>query len=275
MRTHGFRTLVRGAAVLVTVAAAVTVAAPSAQAAVPALPPFCLPVSTPYVLPDDGAELNWLRGVPGLAKWRMTTHNHFWSVVATRGSQGFDPDVRLLGSTTCPLGQSLTNDSGLSDWVAIDANSGRYDVGPYIADVIKHVGSTSDTVKYVLQFVDGDQILSTTSPTLNQPIGAGYASWIADIRDVYLIPGVTYTFTVTGGVEAFYLLNSSPTDVNTWTRTPATATPVLSWPDPGLDLEYSNTGTAVVHPTAAGWYGALFVRNGWWGSPVTVRIVES
>jgi hypothetical protein len=218
-------------------------------------------------LPDTGAVLSW-----SLQRYGIQAHYSYWSVIATRGSQGYDADIKLLPSSAgmCEsLATSVTGDFIPTDWVAFDANSGRLPAGTYIANVIDHPVNTSP-VKFDVQFVDGHKTLSTTAPLTDQAIGTGYTDWLVDIRDVWLNAGSSYTFKVTGSLNAMYLLGSDPAYNNTWTQTMYTASPSLAWP--GTDPTAPETGTVIVHPTQSAWYGALFVRNGWWGSAVTVRV---
>jgi hypothetical protein len=204
----------------------------------------------------------------------------FWSVVATRGSQGGDPDVDLLSApAACTvLGSSDEQGPGTADWVAFDNNPGRLPIGPYMAQVYDHQ-PYSGVTKHVTQFVAGSQVLSTADPTADQPVGFGASTggtvddWIVDIRDIYLTAGTSYTFTLNGGLDAMYVLQSSATDPSTWSgrRSTAAASVQLSRPDsnqPGTtSLEY--------RPAASGWYGALFVRDAWWGPAVTVRVSQA
>jgi hypothetical protein len=207
-----------------------------------------------------------------LERYAIQTHYPYWSVTAVRGSQGYDGDIKLLPSPAgmCEqLAESITGGFIPTDWVAFDGNAGRLPAGAYIANVIDHPVNTSP-VKFDVQFVDGHQTLSTSAPTVDQPIGTGYSAWEVDIRDVWLSAGSAYTFAVAGGLNAMYLLDSDPAYSTTWTQTPYTAGPALAWPGTAPDDPVA--GTVTFRPTRSAWYGALFVRNGWWGPPVTVRI---
>ena len=82
-------------------------------------------------------------------------------------------------ATACNTLDTSTNSNPLkSTWVAFDNNSGRLPIGPY--------GVGYDGGKYINQFVAGTRTLATTTPSVDQPIAAGWAYWIVDIRDVYL-----------------------------------------------------------------------------------------
>ncbi|MCI0686893.1 MAG: hypothetical protein L0Y54_06615, partial [Sporichthyaceae bacterium] len=186
--------------------------------------------------------------------------------------QGYDSDIRLLDNAGCSLRSSRMGSFTPTDWVAFDNNAGRLPPGPYIGEVIGHPGNTSP-IRYMVQFVQGQRTLSTSTPYTDQPIGASYSAWMVDIRDVYLSVGTTYTFTVTGGLSAVYVLGSATGDPTSWAQTPATAGASLLLP--GTNLDIPQTGSLSMHPPNAGWYAALFVRNGWWGAPVTVRVSTS
>ncbi len=125
----------------------------------------------------------------------------------------------------------------------------------------------------MVQFVEGQSSLATGAPLTDQHIGTSYASWMVDIRDVWLNAGSTYTFTVTGGLSAIYLLGSEAADQASWTQVPATA--AISATTPTYDLQSVQTATLTVSPSRSDWYGALFVRNGWVGAPVTVRLATA
>ncbi|HEX6871112.1 MAG TPA: hypothetical protein VF163_08440 [Micromonosporaceae bacterium] len=266
-----------GAAALPTAAAAAPVSAGSMSPApgyaahrssAVAYPfPICRILGSGPTLADTGAQLYW-----SLETFYPTTTRNYWSVVATRGSQGYDSDLALYDRYGCEIGASLQGGFSPTDWVAFDTNSGRLPTGTYPTRVLNHPGNTSP-VKYYVQFVDGGSTLSTYVPSTDQAIGSRYASWMVDIRDVYLTAGTRYTFTVTGGLSAVYLLSSSTTDSGTWARTPATTAASLTLP--GTDLYTPQTGSFSVTAAQTGWYGALFVRNGWWGAPVSVRIAMS
>jgi len=231
---------------------------------------LCQPITPEVSLPDDGAELQWADQVYG-----VQTNYLYWSVVATRGSQGYNPDLALNPSPAnlCNImGASLNGQFSPTDWVAWDNNGGRYRTGPYVTSIFGHAGNAPHVQKYMVQFVRGSQTLTTASPLTEQPVGRT-GDWVVDIRDILLYPGVTYTFTVTGGVSAVYLLRSDTADSATWAQTGDASTPSLVMP--GTDLDVPQTATFTVTPTQASWYGALFVRNGWWGVPTTVRISTS
>jgi len=240
-------------------------AAPATAAPAAAIPPIPCPTApTGPDLLDSGPMLMW-----SLSAYRVVTRNNYWSVVATRGSQGYDPDIQLFdGVSQCMLGKSNQEGMPPTDWVAFDNNSGRLPVGTYPTRVVGRFTNTSP-VKYQVQFVQGQRTLATSTPTVSQPIGDAYGDWVVDIRDVYLSAGSTYTFTVTGGLSAMHLLSSTATPA-TWVKTPTTVGPSLVLPNP--DLNVVQTGTLTHTATQSGWYGALFVRNGWWGAPVSVRV---
>ncbi|BCJ74513.1 hypothetical protein CS0771_40570 [Catellatospora sp. IY07-71] len=258
--THRVSRLAAACAALV----ATTLAAGPPAASAGPLP--CL-APTSATLNDEGAVLKWQ-----LATYRVTTRSNFWSVVATRGSQGWDSDIALFGPDGCLLGESRQGDFIPADWVAFDNNSGRLPVGAYATRVLSHSGNTNP-VKYNVQFVAGGRTLSTSTPAVDQPIGASYLDWTVDIRDVYLSNTATYTFTATGGFSSLHLLGSSATDPATWARTRGTA--VASASTPFYDLDRPQTVTLTFRPAQSGWYGALFVRDGWWGAPVTVRVAAA
>ncbi|MDI1462707.1 hypothetical protein QEZ54_17165 [Catellatospora sp. KI3] len=240
-----------------------TPAAPAS--AVPVRGPLpCLAPATADLL-DEGAVLK-----TSLATYRATTAGSYWSVVATRGSQGYDSDIALHDPTACLLNSSAQGGFSPADWVAFDNNSGRLPTGMNPTRVYGHPGNTSP-VKYKVQFVSGDQTLSTTA-TVFQPVGTAYGDWIVDIRDVYLTAGTPYTFTVTGGLSHLYVLGSSAGAPATWSRTAAGADFALHLP--GTDLYTAQAGSLAVTPAQSGWYAALFVRDGWWGAPVSVRITS-
>ncbi|MBV1852764.1 hypothetical protein [Catellatospora tritici] len=233
--------------------------------AVPTRGPLPCLAPTSSDLLDEGAVLK-----SSLGTYRITTAHSYWSVVATRGSQGYDSDIVLHDPTSCPLNSSTLGGFSPADWVAFDNNAGRLPIGTYATRVNGHPGNTSP-VKYLVQFVQGDQTLSTTT-TAFQPVGTGYGDWIVDIRDVYLSAGTPYTFTVSGGLSALYVLGSSAGAPGGWSKTAATADFSLTLP--GTDLYTPQTGTLAVTPAQSGWYAALFVRNGWWGAPVSARITS-
>ncbi|GAA1602173.1 hypothetical protein [Catellatospora bangladeshensis] len=262
-RTLARRTTGTAAAMFLLAAAALAgpTTAPASAGPLPCLAPAS---ATLY---DAGAVLKWQ-----LATYRVTTRSNFWSVVATRGSQGYDSDIVLFSLEGCAIGESRQGDFIPSDWVAFDNNSGRLPAGAYATRVLGHPGETNP-VKYNVQFVEGGRTLSTSTPAVDQPIGASYLDWIVDIRDVYLSNTATYTFTATGGFSSLQLLGSSSTEPATWARTPGTA--VASASTPVYDLDTPQTATLTFRPAQSGWYGALFVRNGWWGAPVSVRVSAS
>jgi len=210
----------------------------------------------------------------------VQTNNAYWSVVATRGSQGYDTDLNLHGSPAnrCnKLGTSLDGSDAPTDWVAWDNNGGRYPIGPYVADIFEHAGGPPQILqpKYLAQFVRGSQTLSTISPLTWQPVGHP-PQWIVDIRDVLLYAGTTYTFTVIGGVSGVYLLHSDTANSATWAQGRNTSTPFLYWsPNLADFFTVSHYGTFTVTPTQTSWYGALFVCDGWWGVPTSVNISAS
>jgi hypothetical protein len=238
-------------------------AVPAAAAPARGPRPCLAPTSTDLL--DEGAVLKL-----NLSMFRTTTAHSYWSVVATRGSQGYDSDIAQYDPSSCLLAGSALGGFSLADWVAFDNNASRLPVGTNATRFIGHAGNTSP-VKYYAQFVQGDQTLSTTASVF-QPIGAGYGSWIVDIRDVYLSAGTPYTFTVTGGLSYLHVLGSSAGIPGSWSKTAATADFSLTLP--GADLYTAQTGALTVTPAQSGWYGALFVRNGWWGAPVSVRITS-
>ncbi len=241
---------------------AATVTSSTAPAAAVPLP--CLTVARTD-LADEGSVFR-----EELTTYRVTTSHSYWSVVATRGSQGYDSDLVLHDRAGCVLASSTQGGFTPTDWVAFDNNAGRLPIGSYRARVDGHAGNTNP-VRYMVQFVKGRQSLPTSTVSF-QPIGADYAAWMVDVRDVYLSAGTTYTFTVTGGLSAMYLLGSTA-DAAGWAKTAATADYSLRLP--GTDLDTAQTGRLTVTPPRSGWYGALFVRNGWWGAPVSVQISAS
>ena len=263
-RTSG-RTLVgRLWTVLLLVVAGVVATVPAAAHASP--PPIpCLP-------PAAGPELN-----PGstplflsLSGYRVYAPNPYWSVVAVRGSQGYDPDLLVADPSGCRIGSSTQQPGLTTDWVAWNSNSGYLPAGTYPLQVIGHAGNTSP-VKYVMQFVRGNQTLPTTIPTTDQAIGIP-GDWMVDVRDVYLEAGRGYTFTVTGGVTSFHVLSSNPALRSTWSTTQATSSTVLVMPNP--DPHVAQTASLTVYPSQSGWYGALFVRNDWQGAATSVRVAK-
>lgn len=261
---------------IVVTAAALTAAAVPAAAAPSSL--YCIgDLSADESLPTGGPELNW--NAPRV--FGVTTDQPYWSVVATHGSQGYNSDLgfyRPPARWCHPLATSA-EDYANTDWVAIDNNPGRYPTGSYLARVV----GAGEVPKYLVQFVAGHDSLATGEPTTEQPVGLstgpwnpGVNDWIVDIRDVWLNLGGTYTFTVTGGLDAMYLLRSDQSDTTTWTRNRTSAEAVLQVPPSASDMpDQPRQGSLTVHPTQSGWYGALFVRNGWWGPPVTVRVAAS
>jgi hypothetical protein len=264
--------LVAGLVVLSATAALVVAPATGASAGLI----NCIPYPVTGTLASGAATES---GPEGAAYWDVNTQHLYWSVIATRGSQGSHPDAALYGSPPSPcsfLDSSTDPDLGHSDWVAFDNNSGRLPVGTY-------TGRFYNAGQYYRQFVAGGSVLYTDEPTVDQPMGlGGTTSWIADVHDVYLSDGVTYHFTVTGGFNGIYLLHSKPSDSTTWTRTKSTVNLKLVLPDtdpnqpPGGVTDMVRTGTLNAHVVGTSdWFGLLVVRNAWWGKPVTVRVSTS
>jgi hypothetical protein len=266
--------LPRGALCAVVATAALLAPATSASAA-PARPYIsCLPYPSSGTMASGPAAQ-----YPSAGTFDMTPTGHYWSVVAARGSQLGNVDIALHDSPANLCNEYTRSDdanAGHADWIAFDNNSGRLPVTTYGARFYTSPGSD------YYQFVAGNAVLSTTQPTLDQPMGlGGTTAWIADVHDVWLVDASTYTFTVTGGFSAVYLLRSSSAEPDTWTRTKTTANPSVVLPDsdpsapPGGVLDMVRTGTLTFHPQTSKWFGLLVVRNGWWGKAVSVRVSVS
>jgi hypothetical protein len=201
--------------------------------------------------------------------------------VATHGGQSENADVSLYGkpATNCNQYASSVDPAGQSKWIAFDNHPGRLPVTTYTARFYPG--------ELYFQFVAGAATLSTNQPNVDQPMGWGdcvcspATTWIADVRDVWLTLGSTYTFTVTGGFTAIYILQSDPAQPDTWTRTNTTASPSLVLPDtppnqpPGGPINLVRTGTLTFQPAITDWFGLLVVRNSWWGKAVSVRVSET
>ncbi|MEU8003851.1 hypothetical protein AB0B66_22065 [Catellatospora sp. NPDC049111] len=220
--------------------------------------PICL-APTGEDLPDTGPVLKW-----SLSSYRVTTVSSYWSVVAVRGSQGYNPDLVLHDQAKCVLAAGEDGSANRVDWIAFDNNSGRLPIGAYPARVYGHPGNTSP-VKYQVQFVRGWATLSTTA-TYFQPVGTTSSDWVVDIRDVHLTAGTTYLFTVNGGVTSMHLLGSTGESA-TWSKTATTA-------DRTVDIELPGPlyGGFTVTAPRTGWYGLLFVRDSVLNVPVAVQI---
>jgi hypothetical protein len=199
----------------------------------------------------------------------VTPTGDFWSFIGTRRSQGgatnlyfYDPNssCSLLNSSTDP-------NTDHTDWVAFNTNEGRLPIQPAVA-------AFQDGQDYE-QFVAGHKVWLTSEPTVDQTVGYPSDVWIGDIGDVWMTGGSSYSFRVTGGFSAIYVLRSKPTDSTTFTKTAATANSKLVMPVPtdGTDpLLKNRTGTLTIHDTNIDdWFAVLIVRDGWWGNPVTMR----
>ena len=251
---------------------------------VPALPAAALPARGICVAqPDNGPMASGTAFIlPVTGFYDVAPTGPYWSIIATRGSQGARPDAALYKAppTTCnQLDVSADSDPGDADWVAFDNNTGRLPVQPYSADFFTQG-------KFMAQFVAGSKTLSTSDPGVKQPIGLGGTNssdpskyWIADIRDVYLTGGTTYTIKVVGGFSGLYLLHSRTNDSTTWTYTHATASAELELPKqtatiPFVDVLMQNRTATLTFKDVNidAWYGLVVARDGWWGNAVTVQI---
>jgi hypothetical protein len=274
---RGVTRLIR-AALVTTAVVAVTADGATAATADQSAAQVCPPISG--ALPSGPVDWTLNPGFTSPTGYDIETVAPNWSVVATRGSQGGDPDVDLLSAPDAciVLGSSNEQGPGTADWVAFDNNLGRLPIGSYVSQVYDHQ-PYSGVTKQVTQFVAGSQVLLTGDPTADQPVGFGASpgdtanAWIVDIRDVYLRAGTSYTFTVNGGLDAMYVLQSSATDASTWSRTRSTAAASVQLSRP--DSDQPGTGSLEYRPAESGWHGALFVRDAWWGPAVTVRVSEA
>jgi hypothetical protein len=260
--------------VLATAVVVVTTGMTAAASVTPSA--TCTPVDVQATLLSGPVDWTVNPGFTSPAGYGVDTTGPYWSVVATRGSQGGDPDLSLYSAPdTCALLGSDHHSGGIAaDWVAFDNNAGRLPIGHFVTQVYDHQPYNGVT-KHVTQFVTGDHVLSTTDGNADQSVGYGASdgaanAWIVDIKDVFLTAGTLYTFTVDGGLDNVFLLQSSTTDASTWRRTSATA--VASAAVPRIDLDHSGHGTLEYRPTVTDYYGVLFVRNAWWGPEATVRI---
>jgi len=227
----------------------------------------------------DEASAGPLPSGPSSPGWQgihdVSPTGPYWSIVAGRGAQGSNVGVALYHSpfNTCGgLDQSAFIDDRYADWVALDNNAGRLPVQAYAADFFADSGPG--------QFLAGSKTLSTTEPGVKQSIGWGSdQTWIADIRDVHLTGGTTYTIKVVGGFSGLYLLHSKTNDPSTWTYNPTTASAKLELPKqtnttPFVDvLTKDRTATLTFKDVNIdAWYGLVVARDGWWGNAVTVQI---
>lgn len=262
MRARLFRSR-RSAGIAAVVGLLVSMAALPAQAAGPS--PICLSPAG-QDLYDVGPVLKW-----SLNTYRVTTTESYWSVVSVRGSQGYNPDLVLRDQAHCVLASSENGSATRVDWIAFDNNTGRLPLGAYPARVYGHPGNTSP-VKYLAQFVKGKWPLSTTT-TYFQQVGTAYPDWQVDIRDVQLIAGKKYGFTVNGGVNSVHLVGST-SDPASWAKSAATADHTLDF---GVDLpgDVPQFGMLEVTAPRTGWYGLVFVRDATWEVPAYVHISVS
>jgi hypothetical protein len=244
-------------------------------------PPVCLSYPSSATL-ASGPEAQW----PSAGYYDITPHGPYWSVVAGRGSQLGNTDVGLYGHPATACNQ-YTNSADAewthTDWIAFDNNAGRLPVATYTARFYTSPGSD------FYQFVAGSKRLSTSEPTVDQPMGLGQClvgncpagtEWLVDVRDVWLSAGSTYTFKIKGGFNAAYILHSNTAKSDTWTRTKATANPSVILPDTDPNVPQGvttivRTASLTFHPAVSAWFGFLVVRNLGIGKAVTVKVIVS
>lgn len=202
----------------------------------------------------------------GPQTYSATTHRPYWSIVATTGSQASDADLALTDAAGAPLASSATANTNnkITEWVAVDGNSGRRAPGTYFAEVTGHPGvePTGELTKHLVQYVDGRKALSTTTPNTKQAIGyPASQNWLVDVRDVYLPKGAAIRLTVDGSVSAVHLVGSVAGQPATYvrTRTGTLASVVIPEDAPA-------TGVLTYTAKYAGWYGVVFESLHWSGA---------
>jgi hypothetical protein len=215
-------------------------------------------------LPTDGSAI---LEFTDSGSYAVTGGCGYWSVGATVGSQGFNPDVEMRDQAGRSLASSrLGRVGGLNtiDWVALDFNRLPYD-RPYEQLVTENPVDAGSPAKYLAQFVAGCQTLTPGAP---REIGYPQATnWLVDVRDLYLTAGQTVRLDVGAEIRAAHVVRSDPRDPSTFARGRTAA-------DKSLDMPAATGGSMVYTAPAAGWYGVVFEADAWHGrSTVTATIL--
>lgn len=207
----------------------------------------------------------------GPRTYSVTTHERYWSVVATTGSQASDADLKVTDAAGKRLATSATANvnNKITEWAAVDGNSGRRAPGTYYAKVTGHPGveAPGELSKHLAQFVDGSHALSTTTPNVDQAIGyPASQNWLVDVRDVYLPAGATIRLTVAGSVSAVHLVGSDAGNAATYVRTRTSTLASIAVPE-----DAPTPGVLVYTANKAGWYGVVF-ESQFWSGAATARV---
>lgn len=248
-------------AVAMTTAAAITATAVPASAHIattvrgPRDPVgLCPPVPNPPVPLYSGSPQQ-LPYYNVFGDYGVFNHNNYWSILATQGNQYINSDVSLLRNTICGPTSDLPDPLAL-DWVAVDSNAGRVPTGSFVA---RFSGSrdAGTLAEPIAQFVDGHEVLSTTTPYTAQRIGDEFSNWIVDIRDMYLYAGQNVRLAFSGPVTELHVVGSDPARRSTWYRTPTSTLGSRYFPNPP-----QNAQDASLEVTApwSGWYGVVVGR---------------
>lgn len=189
-------------------------------------------------------------------QYSYTTQYDYWSVTAVQPTSTSDYDLTVFDAGGAALASS-TYGTGITDFVAVDSNSGTRPFQTYYPEVSRYTSGS-----YWVQAQYGARTVTLPTPTHHGTTGfsdpdIAYISLnsddVASIADIYLTAGQSFWAVSPSAASQLYLLEADTSHASTFVQSRYTATQRLH--------------TAVVDnctlytATTTGWHALVLVKD--------------